>query len=114
MPVTNNLRRLMLQTIVDNINELTIGFDGTPATPQDGSAGRPALTVVPTVTIIDENAILLEANIPVDKSFSESIKEVYIQYRGTSDFTPIARFNTRPITKNNSNEINIQIVLEVI
>ena len=114
MPITNNLRRLMLQTIVNNINELTIGFDGTPATPQDGSAGRPALTVVPTVTIIDENSILLEANIPIDNSFDETIKEVYIQYRGTSDFTPIARFNTRPIVKNASNEIHIQIILEVI
>ncbi len=114
MPVSNNLRRLMLQTIVDNINELTIGFDGTPATPNDGSAGRPALTVVPTVTIIDENSILLEANIPVDNSYTESIKEVYIQHRGTSDFTPVARFNTRPIVKSNSNEINIQILLEVI
>ena len=114
MPVSNNLRRLMLQTIVDNINELTIGFDGTPATPNDGSAGRPALTVTPTVTIIDENSILLEANIPVDNSYTESIKEVYIQHRGTNDFTPVARFNTRPIVASNSNEINIQVLLEVI
>ena len=45
MPVSNHIRRLLLQTIADTINEVVIGFDGTPATAEDGAAGRPALVL---------------------------------------------------------------------
>ena len=113
MPVSNHLRRLLLKTIADNINEVTLGFDGTPATPLDGAAGRPAVTLTPTVTIIDDNTLLIEANLPIDNTFDDTIKEVYIQYRGTTDFTPVARFTTKPITKTGSNELQIQIIIEV-
>ena len=84
MPVSNHLRRLLLQTIADNINEVIIGFDGTPATSDDGSAGRPAVSLTPTVTIIDD-----------------------------TDFTPVARYTTKPIIKSNTNELQIEIIIEV-
>lgn len=45
MPASDQLKRLMVETIADNINEMVIGFDGTPATSSDGAAGRPAVTV---------------------------------------------------------------------
>ena len=113
MPVTNHLRRLLVQTIADNINEVTLGFDGTTATPADGAAGRPAITLTPTVTIVDDDTILVEAILPYADSFNEPIKEVYVQYRGASSFTPVGRFTTRPITKTTTNELVIQIIIEV-
>jgi len=113
MPISNHLRRLLLKTIADNINEVTLGFDGTPATPSDGAVGRPAITLTPTITIVDDNTLLVEAQLPIDNAFTDTIKEVYIQYRGTTDFTPVARFTTRPITKTSGNELLIQIIIEV-
>lgn len=113
MPVSNHLRRLLLKTIADNINEVTLGFDGTPATASDGAAGRPAITITPTVTIIDDNTLLLEAKLPIDDSFNEDLKEVYVQFRGATSFTPVARFTTRPITKTTNNEVFIQMMIEV-
>tara|TARA_R100000808_G_scaffold5335_2_gene16345 strand:- start:8880 stop:9224 length:345 start_codon:yes stop_codon:yes gene_type:complete len=113
MPVSNHLRRLLTKTIADNINEVTLGFDGTSATPSDGAAGRPAITLTPTVTIVDDDTILIEAILPFADSFDETIKEVYVQFRGASSFTPIGRFTTRPITKTTTNELVIQIVIEV-
>ena len=101
MPVSNHLRRLLT------------GFDGTSATPSDGAAGRPAVTLTPTVTIVDDDTILIEAILPFADSFDETIKEVYVQFRGASSFTPIGRFTTRPITKTTTNELVIQIVIEV-
>ena len=47
MPLSNRIKRILLQTIADNINEVIVGFDGTPATSDDGSAGRPAVTLAP-------------------------------------------------------------------
>ena len=113
MPVSNHLRRLLVQTIADNINEVTLGFDGTTATSSDGAAGRPAITLTPTVTIIDDDTLLVEAILPFADSFDETIKEVYVQFRGATSFTPIGRFTTRPITKTSTNELVVQITIEV-
>ena len=49
MPASDQLKRLMIETIANNINEMVIGFDGTPATSSDGTAGRPAITLTPSV-----------------------------------------------------------------
>jgi len=114
MPVSNHLRRLLLQTIADNINEVIIGFDGTPATSEDGSAGRPAVSLTPTVTITDDTSLLIQATLGTGLTFTDKIKEVYIQYRDTSDFTPIARYTTKPILKSSGNEILIDILIEVV
>ena len=113
MPVSNHLRRLLTKTIADNINEVTLGFDGTTATSSDGAAGRPAITLTPTVTIIDDDTLLVEAILPFADSFDETIKEVYVQFRGATSFTPIGRFTTRPITKTSTNELVVQITIEV-
>ena len=53
MSANDHLKRLMIETIADNINEMVIGFDSTPATSSDGAAGRPAVTITPTVRIMD-------------------------------------------------------------
>jgi len=113
MPVSNHLRRLLIETIRDNINEVTLGFDGTPATSDDGAAGRPAITLTPEVTIIDETSVLVEATVPFDESFTESLREVYVQMRNTNDFLPVGRFNIVPYTKNGSKETKIQTIIEV-
>ena len=114
MPVSKHIRRLLLQTVADTINEVVVGFDGTPATSEDGSAGRPAVSLTPTVTIIDDTALLVEVKLDTTNTFTDKIREVYIQYRDTSDFTPVARYTTKPILKSNGNEIFIDILIEVV
>jgi len=113
IPVSDYIKRLLLDTLASNINEVILGFDGTPATSDDGSAGRPAITLVPSVTIVDETSLLVEATLPHTESFTDKIREVYIQFRDTTEFTPVARYTINPVTKNNSNELVIQIAIEV-
>jgi|TARA_R100001015_G_C4534707_1_gene100162 hypothetical protein len=113
MTVNDHLKRLLVETIANNINEVTFGFDGTPETSSDGSAGRPAITLTPTVTIVDNSTLLIEAKIPTNHQFDDTLKEVYIQMRNTNDFTPIGRHTFRPILKNGSNEVIAQIIMEV-
>jgi|TARA_B100000287_G_scaffold210663_1_gene198861 hypothetical protein len=113
MTVNDHLKRLLVETIANNINEITFGYDGSTATSSDGSAGRPALTLTPTVKIMDNSTILIEATIPSTQSFDDTLKEVYIQMRNTDDFTPIARHTFRPILKNSENELIAQIIMEV-
>ena len=113
MAVSNNLKRILTETIASNINEIVFGFDGTPATSSDGSIRRPAVTVTPTVTVIDTGTLLIEATLPTSESFNDSIKEVHLRLRGSSGFTPISRHSIRPIVKDSSNEIKVQIIMEV-
>lgn len=113
MPATDHLRRLMLDTIAANINEMIVGFDGTPSTSSDGAAGRPAVTLTPTVTIIDDSTLLVEGTLGTEHSFSEPLKEVYIQHKGASDFTPITRHVIAPINKTTGNELKLQVLIEV-
>lgn len=113
IPVSDYVKRLLLETLADNINEVILGFDGTPATSDDGSAGRPAITLVPRVTIVDDTSLLVEAILPYTQTFNDNIREVYIQFRDTTEFTPVARYTIAPINKSNSNELKIQIAIEV-
>jgi len=68
---------------------------------------------VPTVTILDDSTLLVQAVLPQTQSFTEQIKEVYLQLRGASSFTPVSRFTIKPITKTTSNEVKIEITIEV-
>ena len=113
MPSSDHLRRLMIETIADNINEMVIGFDGTPATSSDGAAGRPAVTIKPTVKIMDNATLLVEGTITSAVSYDETLKEVFVQLRGSNGFTPITRHVFRPILKTTKNEIKLQLVIEV-
>jgi len=38
---------------------------------------------------------------------------VYIQFRDSADFTPVARYTIAPINKSSANELKIQIAIEV-
>jgi len=110
MPASDYVKRLMLDTIASNINEMILGFDGTPAT---ASAGRPAVTITPTVTVIDDSTLMVEGTLGTEHSFSEPLKEVFIQLRGTSDFVPVSRHVISPVTKTSGNEVKIQLLIEV-
>ena len=113
MPASDHMKRLVLDTIADNINEITLGFDGTPSTSSDGAAGRPAVTITPTVTVIDDSTLLVEGMLGTQHTFSESLKEVYIQFKGSDGFSPISRHVIAPVTKNSGNEMKIQVLIEV-
>lgn len=113
MSANDHLKRLMIETIADNINEMVIGFDSTPATSSDGAAGRPAITITPTVRIMDNSTLLVEGTLPISESFNETLKEVYIQFKTSTGFTPISRHVFRPIQKTSTNEIIFQLVVEV-
>jgi len=114
MPVSTHVKRYLLDTLSTSINELIIGFDGTYATSDDGAAGRPAITLTPTVTILDDTSLLVEANLGTQHSFGSPLKEVYLQFKQTDGtFIPIGRYTIRSLVKSSENEIHIQFLVEV-
>ena len=115
MATLTRAKRLLIDTLASNINEIVLGFDGTYATSDDGSAGRPAVTLTPTVTVVDDTSLLVEATLGTQHTFTEALKEVYVQFRATDGtFTPIGRYTILPLAKSDENEVHIQLLVEVI
>tara|TARA_A100001515_G_scaffold140356_1_gene135971 strand:- start:1278 stop:1625 length:348 start_codon:yes stop_codon:yes gene_type:complete len=114
MPTATRMKRLLIDTLAAKTFEMVFGFDGSFATPDDGGAGRPAKTITPTVTVLDDTALLLEGNLGAEFSYDEEIREVYVQIKESDGtFTPVGRYAIRPFSKQNSNQVNIQVVIEV-
>ena len=115
MPVSTKIKSTLLDTLRLSINTMVLGFDGTPATNDDGSAGRPAITLTPIVTVVDDTTLLVEASLPIANSFTDTIKEVVLLSKDSNGvFSCIARYNTKPIVKTTQNEVKIEISIEVI
>ena len=114
MPIVNRAKRLLIETLANNINEMVVGFDSSFATADDTAAGRPVTKLTPTVKIFNDTMLLVEAKMGTQYEFDESISEVFLQHRATDGtYTPIARFNMPNLTKTALNEYVIQIIMEV-
>jgi hypothetical protein len=55
----------------------------------------------------------VEAEIPITEKFDETLKEVYIQMKDSTGFTPVSRHVFRPVVKDDNTEMKIQILYEV-
>jgi len=116
MPLLNEGTRFMTDTLKSKINQVVFGFDGTIATQEDGGIGRPAVIVTPTITVIDDNTLLVEAKLPLTTSFSLPLREVVIRYQNPSDSTDtidLFRYTYNGITKTVNNEIRLSVAIEV-
>ena len=116
MPLLDEGTRIMIDTLKDRINEVVFGFDGTIATQQDGGIGNPATVVTPTVRVIDDNTLVVEAKLALDTSFTRPLKEVVVRYKNpadSTDTTDFMRYTYNAIEKTNNNEIQFSAIIEV-
>ena len=116
MPLLNQGTRYMIDTLKSRINEVVFGFGGTLATQDDTGAVQPAIVVTPTVRVVDDHTLSVEAKLPLTSNFNIPLKEVVIQYKNPTDVTDItalARYTYDSITKTNNNEIIFSAIIEV-
>ena len=114
MPMLNSIKRRLVEPLATLVNELHIGSDGTAASADDGGA-RTLASITPTVRIIDDTSILVEGSFTVNHVFSDSVQEVYLQYKdpSTGEFIPVYRADIQPFTKNAQNEVLFSFILEL-
>ena len=114
MPILNAVKRRLIETLAGLVNELHIGSDGTVASSEDGGV-RTLARISPTVTIIDDNSILVEGSFNTSHVYATPIKEIYLQYKDptTSEFVPIYRADIQPFTKNAQNEVRFSFIMEL-
>lgn len=116
MPLLNEGTRFMIDTLKSRINEVVFGFDGTIATQEDGGIGNPAVVVTPTVRVIDDNTLIVEAKLALDTAFTRPLKEVVIRYKNPSDSTDTTdfmRYTYNAVQKTSNNELQFSAIIEV-
>ena len=116
MPLLNEGTRYMVDTLKGRINEVVFGFGGNFANQDDVGASQPAVVVTPTVRVIDDHTLSVEAKVGLTSTFNRPLREVVIQYRNptdSTDTTALFRYTYDAITKNSDNEIRFSAIIEV-
>ena len=112
MPILDSLKSALTDHLSTLVTRMTLGSSGGDASSRDGGAGTPQITVTPQVTKIDDRTIAITANFDTQQTSSQAIKEVALHGDTVLD-TPAYRDNFLPINKNGTNEIRVDVLMEV-
>ncbi len=112
MPILDSLKSALTDHLSTLVTRMTLGSSGGDASSRDGGAGTPQITVTPQVTKIDDRTIAVTANFDTQQTSSQSIKEVVL-HGDTALDTPSYRATFLPIDKNTTNEIKVDVLMEV-
>ncbi len=112
MPILDSLKSALTDHLSTLVTRMTLGSSGGDASSRDGGAGTPQITVTPQVTKIDDRTIAVTANFDTQQTSSQAIKEVALHWDTVLD-TPGYRANFLPINKNSTNEIRVDVLMEV-
>tara|TARA_R110000824_G_scaffold176199_4_gene355044 strand:+ start:71 stop:412 length:342 start_codon:yes stop_codon:yes gene_type:complete len=112
MPILDSLKSALTDHLSTLVTRMTLGSSGGDASSRDGGAGTPQITVTPQVTKIDDRTIAVTANFDTQQTSSQAIKEVALHGDTILD-TPSYRATFLPINKNSTNEIRVDVLMEV-
>lgn len=112
MPVLDSLKSALTDHLSTLVTRMTLGSSGGDASSRDGGAGTPQITVIPQVSKIDDRTIAVTANFDTQQTSSQAIKEVAL-HGDTALDTPAYRATFLPIDKNTTNEIKVDVLMEV-
>ena len=112
MPVLDSLKSALTDHLSTLVTRMTLGSSGGDASSRDGGAGTPQITGIPQVTKIDDRTIAVTANFDTQQTSSEAIKEVAL-HGDTALDTPAYRATFLPVDKSSTNEIRVDVLMEV-
>jgi len=112
MPVLDGVKAELVAHLQTLITQMSLGTTGGEATSRDGGAGNVALSVTPTVQRLDDRTISVSGLFDTQLISANQIKEMVIHGATPLD-TPAYRASFLPISKNSTNEIRIDIIMEV-
>jgi len=112
MPVLDSVKAALTDHLQTLIKKMTLGSGGGDASSRDGGAGSPQLSVIPNIHRIGDRTLSVSAVFDTQQSVSETLKEVVLHGETALD-TPSFRAAFLPIMKDTTNEIRIDILMEV-
>ena len=112
MPVLDSLKAALTDHLSTLITRMTLGAGGGDASSRDGGASNAQITVTPEVQRVDDRTISVSATFDTQRSSSQTIKEVVLHGDTPLD-TPAYRATFMPITKDSTNEMRVDVLMEV-
>lgn len=112
MPVLDGIKAELAAHLQTLVTKMSLGTTGGSSSSRDGGVGSSAFTVSPIVQRIDDRTISISGTFDTSLISAEDIKEVSVHGATTID-NPAYRTSFHPISKNATNEIRVDIVMEV-
>lgn len=112
MPILDTLKSALTDHLATLVSQITLGSSGGDSSSRDGGAGNPQMSVTPNVRRIDDRTLAISATFDNQLISSQSIKELVITGDTALD-TPAYRATFMPITKDATNEIKVDVLIEV-
>jgi len=112
MPVLDGIKAQLATHLQTLISKMSIGTTGGQASSRDGGVGNAAFTTTPIVQRIDDRTISISGTFDTSYISASDIKEVAV-HGATALDSPAYRTSFQPISKNATNEIRIDVVMEV-
>ena len=112
MPILDTLKSSLTDHLSTLITRMTLGSTGGDSSSKDGGAGNPQITVTPNVRRIDDRTLSISATFATQQTSSQSIKGLVL-HGDTALDSPAYRATFMPISKDETNEIKVDVLLEV-
>ena len=112
MPVLDSLKSALTDHLTTLVTRMTLGSSGGDSSSRDGGAGNPQITLTPTVKRIDDRTISVSASFNTQQTSSQALKELVL-HGDTALDTPAYRATFMPINKDSTNEIKVDVLMEV-
>ena len=112
MPVLDTLKSALTDHLSTLITRMTLGSSGGDSSSRDGGAGNPQITITPNVRRVDDRTISVAGSFNTQQTASQSIKELVL-HGDTALDSPAYRATFMPVTKDSTNEIKVDVLLEV-
>jgi|TARA_R110000824_G_scaffold9126_2_gene41112 hypothetical protein len=112
MPVLDGIKAKLAAHLETLVSKMSIGTAGGAASSRDGGAGNVAFSVTPTVQRIDDRTVSISGIFDTSLISANDIKEVAVHGATPLD-SPAFRTSFMPISKNATNEIRVDVIMEV-
>ena len=109
MPVLDGIKAQLATHLQTLVKQMTLGTTGGSASSKDGGVGAAAMTIIQR---IDDRTISISATFDTSLISAKDIKEVSVHGATILD-SPAYRTSFHPISKNATNEVRVDIVMEI-
>ncbi len=112
MPILDGIKAKLTDHLQTLITQMSLGTSGGQASRRDGGSGNVALSTTPVVQRVDDRTVSANAIFTTDMISAANIKEVVLHGATPLD-NQAFRASFVPISKNATNEIRVDVVMEV-
>ena len=112
MPVLDPLKAALTDHLQTLIMKCSLGSGGNDASSRDGGAGNTKMSKDTVIQRLDDRTISVSALFDTQLTSEQAITEVVLHGTNPLD-TPSFRATFMPINKNGTNEVRVDILMEI-